>query len=674
MALREDATVHCEATNRSQAAVQQRMEWLEEGEKSFLPPCFHSPVEKVENPFDLENLRFREEVYDERRKKEIFVTPELIQNFVARINELPDEGKPFVIGIGTGGTPSMDTSGPGGGLSAKLGFEGLLDHPKINSKIKREFDVLGLDLFKTDSSQLEIDDVGDMAISMSYIWENMRPELRARFNGFVVVHGTDTMSQSGAHLATMLGKGMPFNVVHTGAQRPINHNQSDFPVNFQDAFDTIKILHNSGLAECATVMGRKALLTIGTNKVSGEKLEAMVSPRHNHLVDFSQNFDVNRYRVRAQDRYRKKQGGFAFEPVVYRGPKRVAVLPAEMSEDPTSIRALIRHSAAQAILLAPYQSGTYDASNVKMIAEEVRRFDYNARAAETAGPGRQHDIPIFAVQQADEKIDLAKYAAAAEELKHAGVIALNMTTNAAIAKIMRALAICEATGIEFKSAIDQLVQEDFIGEISYRGMQYMDKFSPISTFEVEEVMANKVGSAYTADLSFGGDNAQNQITAMTEKGFRCDNLNNVVAVPKLFLLANTDFRRELLKAIDDFKREYAKHSPKTATTMYQELNTTFIPQVVAILNNQESTLSFMKNNNLEVTRENFIQLREEMLFVWSQLTGNNLVFTRNTPGGSAAEIYVPLAGPDKNGLIQWLDHGQRLAETESEFENTTPAL
>lgn len=670
MSLREDATVYCEATNRSQAAVQARMEWLDAGEKSFLPPCFHSPVEKVENPFDLENLRFREAVFDERRKKEIFVTPDLIQNFVARINELPDEGKPFVIGVGTGGTPSMET-GSGGGLSAKLGFEGLLEHRKINSKIKQDFDVLGLDLFKTDSSQLEIDDVGDMAISMSYIWENMRPGLRARFNGFVMVHGTDTMSQSGAHLATMLGKGMPFNVVHTGAQRPINHDQSDFPINFQDAFDTIRILHNSGLAECATVMGRKALLTIGTNKVSGEKLETMVSPRHNHLVDFSQNFDVQQYRVRAQGRYRRKDSDFTFEPVVYRGPKRVAVLPAEMSEDPSYIRAVIRHSAAQAILMVPHQSGTYDATDVGIIADEVQRYDYNARAAATAGPGRQHDIPIFAVQQADEKIDLAKYAAAAAELRNAGVIGLNMTTNAAIAKIMRALAICEATGADFKPAIDKLVQEDFIGEISYRGMQYMDRFSPINVFEVEEAMQHKIGSTSTADISFGGDNAQNQITAMSETGFRCDNLNNVVAVPKPFLIAKTDFWKGLLSAIDDFKRAYEAmrdSAPRGAKANHEAI-TPFISQVVGILHDQGATRDFMRINNIEVTKENFIQLREEMLFIWSQLTGNNLVFTRNTPGGSAAEIYVPLAGPDKNGLIQWIDHGQRLAETEKQFEN-----
>jgi len=43
-----------------------------------------------------------------------------------------------------------------------------------------------MDAFATDSSQLDIDDAGDMVIAMLYIYQHMNPELRARFAGFSV--------------------------------------------------------------------------------------------------------------------------------------------------------------------------------------------------------------------------------------------------------------------------------------------------------------------------------------------------------------------------------------------------------------------------------------------------------------------------------------------------------
>ena len=329
MEFRSYTPVHCEATLRSEEAEQARKRWFEEGANGYLPREFHSPVEIVEDPFSLDNLRYREPVTDEERTKQILVTPDLIRSFVDRINELPDEGKPFVIGIGTGGTPSMDNHDTGGALASKFGFSGLMNHRKIDPRLQEEFDIVGVDLFKTDSSQLEIDDVGDMIIAKAYIWKNMRPSLRERFYGFITIHGTDTMSPSGAHSATMLGKGMPFNDVYVGAQRSIGDKRTDFPQNLEDAFDTIKILNESGLAECVTVMGRRALLTIGSNKVSGERLDAFVSPRHPMLIDFTKVIKPDEYRIRAGGAYREKESGIPFEPVVYRGPDRIEEIPAK---------------------------------------------------------------------------------------------------------------------------------------------------------------------------------------------------------------------------------------------------------------------------------------------------------------------------------------------------------
>jgi len=95
--------IQCEAAKRSQAAASERSQFLREGISGRIPDAFNSPVELVENPFDIENLRYHEECVDERRKKTIYLTPSNVRAFVDEINSLETSSdKPFVISIGTG--------------------------------------------------------------------------------------------------------------------------------------------------------------------------------------------------------------------------------------------------------------------------------------------------------------------------------------------------------------------------------------------------------------------------------------------------------------------------------------------------------------------------------------------------------------------------------------------
>lgn len=439
----ERLSTACDATNRSARAVTDGVHFLEG--LPALPDGYDSPVEVVPDPFDIDSLRYTEPQVFPAQKKKINLVPASVRDFVRRMNELSEKSKKmFVIGIGTGGTISMSPTGPDRALEPDLDFNKILK--KADPRLKREFEVMGIDAFATDSSQLDIGDVGDLAITMSYIWKEMKPSLRSRFAGFLVVHGTDTMPKASAHLEMMLGKNMPFNIVHTGAQKSINESINDAQDNVKNAMYMLMMLHRGNFAEGVTVMGGVGLLTCGIDKVNDHRARAMDTKMHEFVVDFGDLPDPKIHRL--PEWLRERPGTRPFNPVVYRGPNRIGEITAEMEEDPRAIMAVVKLAARKAILLTTYGASTFDMETMRLIAAEARK----------------HGILPFAVSPVDADPRLDIYAAS-EAMIEAGVIPLYMTRAAARAKLMRAFALF---GNRNPIGVREFMTDNFIGEIPTR--------------------------------------------------------------------------------------------------------------------------------------------------------------------------------------------------------------
>lgn len=117
-----------------------------------------------------------------------------------------------------------------------------------------------------DSASMQPADWLDIAEALLAAW--------TEFDGFVVLHGTDTLAYTAAALSFLL-VGMDKPVVLTGSQHPLAAKNSDAQRNFRDA---IAAVEQSGLCEVAVCFARRILRGNRSVKTSASRLDAFDSP------------------------------------------------------------------------------------------------------------------------------------------------------------------------------------------------------------------------------------------------------------------------------------------------------------------------------------------------------------------------------------------------------------
>ena len=126
------------------------------------------------------------------------------------------------------------------------------------------YDVTVHDLLSLDSSNVQPEEWQLMARTVF--------EERAQYDGIVITHGTDTMAYTASMLSFML-PGIDVPVVLTGSQLPIFHPLSDAPDNLRTAF----AMATSGINGVFVAFDRKVLLGCRTVKVRTTGFDAFDS-------------------------------------------------------------------------------------------------------------------------------------------------------------------------------------------------------------------------------------------------------------------------------------------------------------------------------------------------------------------------------------------------------------
>jgi L-asparaginase len=137
----------------------------------------------------------------------------------------------------------------------------------------------------------------DSAEAQPLDWHRIAADIAARYDdydGFVVVHGTDTMAYTASALSFALA-GLRKPVVVTGAQIPLALPRSDAPGNLAAA---LQVAGGPPLPEVTLCFGSRLLRGNRATKVSAEAFDAFDSPNHPPLGRLGIGVAVDWPRVR----------------------------------------------------------------------------------------------------------------------------------------------------------------------------------------------------------------------------------------------------------------------------------------------------------------------------------------------------------------------------------------
>lgn len=196
--------------------------------------------------------------------------------------------KPNILLIYTGGTIGMVKEFNNGALKA-FNFKNLLSKiPElqfINCNIKTES-------FKKpiDSSNMNPDYWVDIATIIENNYKN--------YNGFVVLHGTDTMSYTASALSFML-ENLAKPVIFTGAQLPIGDLRTDAKENLLTAIQLASMqgFNDPVIKEVAIYFDYKLFRANRTTKTDSENFNAFTSPNYPCLVESGVHLKIDKAKL-----------------------------------------------------------------------------------------------------------------------------------------------------------------------------------------------------------------------------------------------------------------------------------------------------------------------------------------------------------------------------------------
>lgn len=302
-----------------------------------------------------------------------------------------------VLIIHTGGTLGMTGTPLEPGAYANALTERLPELPKI-AEIDTQIP------FNYDSSDLG-------PVHWNEIAEIIAAE-RRDYDGFVVVHGTDTMAYTASALAFAL-RGLDRPVILTGAQRPLASLRTDARRNLADSVE----LATCDVPEVAVCFDGLLLRGCRTTKTNVRDYRAFQSPGCEPLARLGVDIEFADHIRRTGDEFRCES---EFD-------SRVFVAYVHPGLEPVHLEAVLDgRDSPHGIVLAAYGVGTVP-TEMRPLAPVVRR-------------AVDDGVEVVVVTQSSGKVDLGLYENSLA-LRDAGAVpGGEMRVEAAVTKMMHALA------------------------------------------------------------------------------------------------------------------------------------------------------------------------------------------------------------------------------------------
>lgn len=235
---------------------------------------------------------------------------------------------------------------------------------------------------------------------------------RTNYDGFVIVHGTDTMPYTAAALSYAL-EDLDRPVVLTGAQRPLAALRTDARRNLADSVEVA----TCDVPEVAICFDGLLLRGCRTTKSNVREYRAFASPGCEPLARLGVDIEFG-------DHIRRPSGPFDCDPAF---DPRVQLVYLHPGFDPRFLRSMLRSERPpRGIVLAAYGVGT--------VPVERRPVAPLVEEAVDAG------IEVVAVTQSGGRVDLELYENSLALSEAGATPGGEMGIEAAVTKLMHALA------------------------------------------------------------------------------------------------------------------------------------------------------------------------------------------------------------------------------------------
>ena len=192
------------------------------------------------------------------------------------------------------------------------------------------------------------------------------------YNGFVILHGTDTMSYSASALSFML-ENLAKPVIFTGSQIPIGILRTDGRENLITAIEIAGARTEEGkplVPEVALYFQNRLFRGNRTTKFSAEALNAFASFNYHPLADVGVNIQYNTSNI-APYIDNSEREFFISESL----SSDVVVVKLFPGIRPATLRAMLLESGARGVVLETYGAGNAPTSDwfVDLVKEAVSR-------------------------------------------------------------------------------------------------------------------------------------------------------------------------------------------------------------------------------------------------------------------------------------------------------------
>ena len=303
--------------------------------------------------------------------------------------------------IQTGGTIAMSAKGEGVELDPEAWSDLLI---KQIPELEELAEITTYPLFFEDSSDLNAEHWVNLAKCIDVNYE--------KYDGFVILHGTDTMAYTASALSFSL-QNLSKPVIFTGSQVPMSSVRSDARRNLINSVE----MATTELQEVGICFNDHVYRGNRATKLSIGDFDAFGSPNLDPIAEIGLNIELN---VEPKKLIPAFENSAAFSNEIF-----VLTVHPSLS---MNILDCLDLTKLKAIIVRTFGSGNFPMKG------EYNMIPFFEKC-------RDHDVIVAIVSQADyDAVDLTKYPAGRAALKAGAIPGGDMTLEAALTKMMFLLA------------------------------------------------------------------------------------------------------------------------------------------------------------------------------------------------------------------------------------------